>query len=166
MSDNLQKRNEPSIEDITPGKVAQPLEGEFDGIPEDIKEEIREENSYYSDQKYRLEKAKADRAEEYVKILEQDRGERSKYANKLFTLICVWLVVITVLIIGSGYKNDMDTTVRNREGKVVRRIVTSPQFELSDTVLLALIGGTTASVLGLFVIVANYLFNTLKPPED
>lgn len=71
-----------------------------------------------------------------------------------------------MLIIGSGYKNDMDTTVRTREGKVVRRIVTPPRFELSDTVLLALIGGTTASVLGLFVIVANYLFNTLKPPED
>ena len=31
-------------------------------------------------------------------------------------------------------------------------------FKLSDTVLATLIGSTTASVLGLFAIVANYLF--------
>ena len=33
---------------------------------------------------------------------------------------------------------------------------------LSDAVILALIGGTTASVLGLFTIVANYLFPQAK----
>jgi hypothetical protein len=114
----------------------------------------------------RLQNAKAAAAEEYVEVLKQDRNERGKYADKLFKLICVWLVVISVVIVGSGYKNDLDITVTHPNGKVISKTITPPQFALSDTVLLALIGGTTASVLGLFVIVANYLFNTPKPPQD
>jgi hypothetical protein len=31
-------------------------------------------------------------------------------------------------------------------------------FNLSDTVILAAIGGTTVNVLGIFVVVVNYLF--------
>lgn len=114
----------------------------------------------------RLGNAKADAAEEYVKVLKQDREERGKYADKLFNLICTWLIVISLLIIGSGYKNDLDTTITNSSGKIIRETTTPPRFELSDKVLLALIGGTTASILGLFVIVANYLFKAPPPPGD
>ena len=31
-------------------------------------------------------------------------------------------------------------------------------FDLAEAVVLALVGGTTASVIGIFLIVANYLF--------
>lgn len=98
----------------------------------------------------RLQNAKAAAAEKYVEVLKQDRHERGKYADKLFKLICVWLVVISVVIVGSGYKNDLDITVTYPNGKVISKTITPPRFALSDAVLLALIGGTTASVLGLF----------------
>lgn len=39
-------------------------------------------------------------------------------------------------------------------------------FDLSETVILALIGSTTANVIGLFVIVVSYLFRRKKAEED
>ena len=70
----------------------------------------------------------------------QDRKERKKYANRLFVLIAVWLAVIGVVVVMDG-------------------LVAAP-FKLSATVLATLIGSTTVSVLGLFAIVAKYLFPT------
>ncbi len=77
---------------------------------------------------------------EHLRGLRQDRREREKYADKIFTLVTRWLFGIMVLIILCGL------------GKSV------PIFHLSDAVLLAIIGGTTVTVLGLFAIVAKYLF--------
>src|SRR5579872_1576165 len=70
--------------------------------------------------------------------IKQDISERKVYANKIFVLISAWLIGVFVVILLCGMKCKC--------------------FTLSDSVILALIGGTTISVLGLFVIVANYLF--------
>lgn len=69
--------------------------------------------------------------------LRQDIGMRKQYANRIFGLIVGWLAAVLLILVGSGLPCGLD---------------------LSDAVLLALIGGTTATVLGLFVIVANYIF--------
>lgn len=75
----------------------------------------------------------------------QDTKERKDYATKLFRLISAWLLSILTILMLSGF---------GRIGCL--------EFKLSDAVLLGLIGGTTATVLGLFVIVVNYLFPNRK----
>ena len=73
-----------------------------------------------------------------VDDLIQDREQRKMYGNRLFWLVVVWLIVIGLVILLHGF--------------------TCVPFKLSVAVLTTLIGSTTASVLGLFAIVANYLF--------
>lgn len=63
---------------------------------------------------------------------------RKKFAPWLFGLVCVWLVVVSVAIFFSGFKFYC--------------------FNLSDKVLIAFIATTTANVLGLFYVVAKWLY--------
>ncbi len=126
----------------------------------------KEAEKYYEDFEDRINEAKASIEEERFRILKQDREERQKYARYLFQLICAWLLGIYSIIMFSGFGS---TTVRINLSDVpgVQRLEEfKPSFQLSDAVLLALIGGTTINVLGLFVIVANYLFNSPKDAKD
>jgi hypothetical protein len=70
----------------------------------------------------------------------QDIEARKEYANKIFILISVWLgcMIVITLLAGFGSKYGW--------------------FKMADSVLIALITTTTGSVIGLFAIVANYLF--------
>lgn len=63
---------------------------------------------------------------------------RTKYANKIFWLVCTWLgcVIIAVLLVGFELYG----------------------FKLSDKVLMTFIATTTLNVLGLFAIVAKWMF--------
>lgn len=79
-----------------------------------------------------------ERLQAEIDDLVQDRDQRRTYANRLFWLIAVWLVVIGLIVLLHGFSHV--------------------PFTLSGAVLTTLIGSTTASVLGLFAIVANYLF--------
>ncbi|GKS99216.1 hypothetical protein AVKW3434_07530 [Acidovorax sp. SUPP3434] len=88
-----------------------------------------------------------------VKQLEQFEGiieSRKKYASKIFLLVVWWLIGLGVVVLLSGWKIC--------------------GFALEKAVLLALIGGTTLNVLGIFTIVTNFLFpkggNTLLPLND
>ena len=72
--------------------------------------------------------------------LEQDLKERKHYAAKIYRLIALWLGSLGVILLLQGVKLPIAF------------------FTLSDSVLLALIGGTTANVLGMFFIVLKYLF--------
>lgn len=63
---------------------------------------------------------------------------RIGYANKIFRLVCGWLAFVLAGMICSGF---------HLWG-----------FQLSDKVLIAFIVSTTASVIGLFAIVAKWLF--------
>jgi hypothetical protein len=76
-----------------------------------------------------------------IKDLEQNRTERKKFATLLFQLIIGWLIAIGLILFaqGMGYFAFW-------------------KFELSEGVMLALIGGTTVNVLGLFLVVVKYLF--------
>ncbi|RYX81434.1 hypothetical protein EON73_04830 [bacterium] len=70
-------------------------------------------------------------------ITEDDKNERKVYTNLIFTLVSMWLMLILVIVvaIGKGF------------------------LKYSDSVIIALIATTTANVIGLFVIVANYLYH-------
>jgi len=75
---------------------------------------------------------------ETIQDRQQDREQRKEYADKLFILIKYWLIALLAVLLINGWGILW--------------------FELSDAVLLALVGGTTANVLGLFLIVLYYLF--------
>lgn len=78
------------------------------------------------------------------KSFKQDIKERKKYANKIYDLISWWLFCIGMIVFLQGFLAQYGT------------------FNLSDKVLIALITGTTINVLGLFIIVINYLFKSPK----
>lgn len=71
---------------------------------------------------------------------QQNRADRRKYANRIYWLMVCWIssIMLTVLVNGLG---------------------DCIYFHVSDKVLITLISGTTINVLGVFVIVAKYLFN-------
>ena len=73
--------------------------------------------------------------------LEQDIRERKAYAGKIYWLVVCWLGVVLSIVGASGVQ-----------------VYGFCAAHVSGTVLVALIGGTTVNVLGLFVIVANDLF--------
>lgn len=79
-----------------------------------------------------------DHEKERLESDRQDRDERRTYGNKIFCLICCWLVGLAALLMAQGFEDF--------------------PFKLETGVMLAVVGGTTINVLGLFVIVANYLF--------
>jgi hypothetical protein len=72
----------------------------------------------------------------------QDIELRGKFSRRIFSLIVVWLLIVLMIVIFEGFH----TTICTHD------------FKLSDNVLLALIGSTTANVLGVFIIVVHYLF--------
>jgi len=70
---------------------------------------------------------------------QQDMNERKKYAFRVFLLLALWLALLFVLLFVQGWQSTTG-------------------FDLSDNVLIALITGTTVNVIGVFVVVMNYLF--------
>ena len=80
-----------------------------------------------------------------VQTLEQELLEskdtqnlRLNYSNKIFWLVCSWLVCVAVSVFLAGFK------IYN--------------FSLSDKVLITFITSTTVNVVGLFVVVAKWMF--------
>lgn len=65
-------------------------------------------------------------------------SERKIYANKIFCLVVYWLVGIAFFLVLQGFH--------------------VMGFNLADKTMLALIGGTTLNVVGIFAVVANFLF--------
>jgi hypothetical protein len=65
---------------------------------------------------------------------------RRRYAKRIYRMLRGWLIFVAFVIIGTGSLERLQ------------------YFSLSDAVLATLIGGTSVTVVGLFAIVANYLF--------
>lgn len=84
----------------------------------------------------------------------QDADERKKYTGKIFKLEVGWLTAVGLLVAMSGLKLDITLPILR------------VSWGISDAVVIALIGGTTANVLGLFIIVARYLFYRAKHAPD
>lgn len=80
-----------------------------------------------------------------VELLRQELKEsqethtlRLSYSGKIFYLVCVWLVCVTIAVFLSGFSFQ--------------------GFSLSDKVLIAFITSTTVNVVGLFIVVAKWMF--------
>jgi len=71
----------------------------------------------------------------------QDTGERKRHAKNIFILTCLWVTGIYALLLLQGF------------GGLYRWA-----FHLSDSIMLAAIGSTTANIVGVFLIVTRYFF--------
>ncbi len=76
--------------------------------------------------------------------LKQDIDLRKDFAWDIFYLIVAWLFLVFVVLLLQGFTAT----------------ICAHKFGLSDSVVLALISGTTVNVLGIFLIVVRYLFPT------
>lgn len=77
--------------------------------------------------------------EVHTRGLEQDIQERKDYAKKIYKLTLGWFIGLALVLVLHGWR---DVT----------------HFDLSERIILALITSTTIEVIGVFVIVAKYLF--------
>jgi hypothetical protein len=107
----------------------------------DIKDQpIGGPNEADSETRKEQEDLKRAEREAYVASLTQDTSERKKYAGRIFYLLSIWLIGIFFLLLLQGFLSPRDV------------------FNLDKSVLLAAIGGTTLNVIGIFIVVARYLF--------
>ena len=112
------------------------------GLDQSARDSVEAEELYLEREAYEVEIERAQEENEQLKQqnedLRQDRSQRKLFSILLFGLVAAWLVAVMIVI---GFEGASETT-----------------FNLSDIVLTTLIGTTTASVLGLFLVVARYLF--------
>ena len=99
-----------------------------------------------SDDKTEKERSRFDRARQEITIqgLQQDIREREKYASRIFRLVVCWLSSILLIVIAQGVRWPW-----------MSRYI---GFDLPESVLIALVTTTTASVVGILLIVTRYLF--------
>lgn len=95
---------------------------------EPIRQDAANETRFYEDDEKRIKN----------EGLSQDIRERKKYAKHIFWMVASWLACMMLVLFYQGF------------GWFHKNI--------SDAVLLALIGSTTLNVLTFFVIVTKYLF--------
>lgn len=95
-------------------------------------------------------------------------GARKQYIPKLFWLTCTWVFCLLLLVLLSGTSPPYPT---NRYmpfgffGTIMYLINWIFSFKLSDAVLMTLVGSTTANVLGLFYVVARFLYPAGRSPD-
>lgn len=71
----------------------------------------------------------------------QDRDQRKEFAEKIFSFVSLYMFAVFFILFLSGGPGS---------------------FKLSDTVLVTLLGTTTANVIGTLIIVVKYLFSRNK----
>lgn len=72
---------------------------------------------------------------------DQDRLQRKEFADKIFDFVRNYMLFVCIVLFLKG--------------------ITS-QFYLSDSVIITLLGTTTANVIGILIIVVTYLFSRKK----
>ena len=88
----------------------------------------------------RLREAEVDLKKAEIDDRKQDREERKKYAIRIFGLLIGYIFFVVLMLFGTGYWGC--------------------GFSLSDNLLIALVTTTTANIIGIYTIVARYLFPT------
>lgn len=103
---------------------------------------VKRDDILVATEKEALENAKLETEVERLKSELQHAKDlheiRKKYTGRLFWLIVAWLSVVIIFV-------TLTATIK-------------PYFNLADSVLIAFITSTTISVLGLFILVAKWLF--------
>lgn len=120
------------------------LSGEKKGDDEkdELQTAIKENESTTIRQKYLEQKWKTENellAEE-LESHRQDRDQRKDFAMKIFGFVSLYMLGVFLVLVLSGVECN--------------------QFHLSDSVLLTLLGTTTATIIGVFNFVARYLFHS------
>ena len=87
-----------------------------------------------------------ERAKLTVMEWQQDLEARKKYAKDVFKLVVSWLLAVLVVVLLDGFALEYAAFPLG--------------FDLSDKVMMTLLGGTTVNVLGILAIVVRYLFPT------
>lgn len=92
-------------------------------------------------QKYQEEKWRTENEllAEKLKSQQQDRDQRKDFVLRIFNFVSLYMFGVFLLLVMSGIGTN--------------------DFHLSDTVLVTLLGTTTATVIGVFNFVARYLFH-------
>lgn len=75
-----------------------------------------------------------------IQKFEDDNTGRREFSRNIFTVVVIWMFLVLMIVIQCA----------------------GGKWHLANSVLIALITTTTANVIGLFIIVANYLFNRQK----
>lgn len=149
----MKEDSQPRIENTTSKKVPPltehklPSQSEIDDLFE--KERKRLQKEKLSKKPDSLSQQEDDALEKERKRLlnisfQQDIEERKKYADKIYKLIVGWLIAIFLLVLINGFCSAFDL------------------FSLSTAVMTTIVGGTTVNILGIFYIVANYIFHRPK----
>lgn len=68
----------------------------------------------------------------------QDREQRKDFADRIFSFVCNYMIFVCIVLFLKAI---------------------TPQFYLSDNVIITLLGTTTANVIGILIIVVTYLFS-------
>lgn len=99
-----------------------------------------------ADKKTSMEELQLENARLQNEILEDVAKARRKYPERLYWMIVAWLVVIVGLLLCQGFLGDKT----NCHGEHI--------FHLDNSVLIAVIGGLTATVISMFIIIIRNLF--------
>jgi hypothetical protein len=78
-----------------------------------------------------------------TKHFEAEHETRLRLLGRLYTLLQQWLVFVVAVVFAQGFLGPAGWV----------------HFQLSDNVLLAILGVTTVNVLGVFLVAARYVFN-------
>jgi hypothetical protein len=117
--------------------------------PPEKKSDVGKREEAAFEEQIEQEKQKAE-----VKGIIQDIEERKRYALRTFCLICAWLAGVFLLLVFQGLFGADPSSLEFKNGDVL-----TVNFNLHDNVLMAVVGGTTASIISIFVIVVKYLFS-------
>lgn len=72
----------------------------------------------------------------------QDREQRKQFAEKIFSFVCTYMMMVVIILLVTGAQ--------------------WVDFRLSDQVIITLITTTTANIIGILLIVVHYLFRKKK----
>lgn len=109
----------------------------------DVTESIHEEESTLDrrkDEGVRKLKISNDLLQAQVDKLNNDNRARKTHSTLIFLMVFIWILFVVVFLI----------------------LVGAEKLKISDKVLITLLSTTSVNIIGLLVIVANYLFNKSK----
>lgn len=115
-------------------------------------------NSEVRDLEAQSRRIKVDREEEELKEYKEEAKARKWYAKWIFRLTVLWMTAVLAVLVFSGIEPPSHRMSVAGEPLPIDQWDWIAAFKLDNSVLIALIGGTTANVIGIFIIVANYLF--------
>ncbi|MCB1976379.1 MAG: hypothetical protein KDE66_05125 [Nitrosomonas sp.] len=119
--------------EINPSKLIENAASHDKPIEEDVNQPDLEVSLVDYQQQYQI-----STLEQQLQENKDNHSLRTKYANKIFWLVCVWLGCVISAVLLAGFELY--------------------GFKLSDKVLMTFIATTTLNVLGLFAIVAKWMF--------